>query len=126
MYYETTTTMCTLCTLYVVNVEECKIFHSSTNAKYFTVYDQTTMCELCTHYIIVNVEECKIFAMQYCRQKLQRNISLNQIIDETTRFTLCTLYVVNVAECEIFHSSKPNILLCMMKLQCVHYALSML
>ena len=31
VYYETTTTKCSLCTLYVVNVEECKIFHSSTN-----------------------------------------------------------------------------------------------
>ena len=68
VYYETTTTRCTLCTLYVVNVEECKIFHSSTKAKYFTVYDQTTMCELCTLYTIVNVEECKIFALQYYRQ----------------------------------------------------------
>ena len=44
-------------------------------AKYFTVYDETSMCTLCTLYV-VNVQKCKIFRYAMLQTKLQRNISL--------------------------------------------------
>ena len=41
----------------VIDKTEAKYF---TQAKYFTVYDETKMCTLCPLYV-VNVQKCKIF-----------------------------------------------------------------
>ena len=85
------------------NISLCNIIDKTaakyfTQAKYFTVYDQTTICELCTLYIIVNVEECKLFAIQYYRQTAAKYFT----------------------QAKYFTGS-----LCMIQPQGVHYALSM-
>ena len=47
----------------------------STQAKYFTVYDETTRCTLHTLYK-VNIEEYEIIRHAILKTKLQQNISL--------------------------------------------------
>ena len=92
--------LCCKCTE-IQNISLCNVIDKTiakyfTQAKYFTVYDETTMYTLCP-LCVVNVQKCKIFGYAMLKTKLQQNISLKQ-----------------------------NILLCKMKLQCVYYALSML
>ena len=94
------------------NISLCNVIDKTTakyftQAKYFTVYDETTMstlcplCYKCTE--MHNILLCNVIDKTAAKYFTQAKYFT--VYDETTMCILCPLYVVNVQKCKIFCSA---------------------